>query len=290
MINRDVLKDVQSLHFQVGRRTSVDFALSFSEQVARPFVLRLTGGCANMTAADATKMGKLADALRGYKDGIHLPHFEGVALFGGTQMVSIDNPKQVVPGITEVFPSIAADLPGLVMLGIVPGFRHLLTSHEPTLAGKNILEIRNGIITTIHPSLRSVLLVEPEPNNEQVWDDEWKECARYIRLLHERSWKSLLVVFNGGLVSERELKFWAGAGKREPGKWNVLLVKGSGRIADRYACDEEWLADHPDVFVAEIDDVEEINAKLYQLGALVQGPSGALKPNLKTGESHENEQ
>lgn len=279
---KDVQKHVQSLHFQVGRKTSVDFALSFSEQAARPFVLRLTGGCADMTTADAIGMRNLKDALRGYKGRKQLPQFEGFALFGGTQMISIHDPSKVVPGITEIFPEIAAELPGLVMLGVVPGFRQILTSKEPGLVGKNILEFqpKKGVITTVHPDLRSVLLVEPDPNNEQIWDDEWKECARYIRTLHERNWKSLLVVYNGGSVSERELKFWAGAGNREPGKWNVLLIKDSGRIADQYATDETFLKEHPGVFVAE-NDVEDINDKLYKLDALIpvasrNGDSGSV--------------
>jgi hypothetical protein len=274
----------QSLHFQIGRKTSVDFALSFSEQAARPFVLRLTGGCANMTAADAIGMRNLADALRGFKGSKDLPRFEGFALFGGTQMISIHDPAQVVPGITEIFPSIAQNLPGLVMLGIVPGFRQLLVSKEPGLIGKNILDIqpKKGVITTVHPDLRSVLLVEPEPNNEEIWDDEWKECARYIRTLHERNWKSLLIVYNGGSVSERELKFWAQAGRQEPGRWNVLLIKESGRIADQYAEDQAFLDEHPGVFVAE-NDVEHINETLYKLDALVpvatgSGDSGKVIP------------
>jgi hypothetical protein len=267
---KEVQNDVQSLHFQRGRQSSVDFALSFSEQAARPFVLRLTGGCADMTAADAIGMRNLADALRGFKGRKQLPKFEGFALFGGTQMVSSHDPTQIVPGITEIFPSVSQDLPGMVMLGVVPGFRQILTSKEPGLVGKNILsfEPKKGVITTIHPDLRSVLLVEPEPNNEEIWDDEWKECARYIRTLHERNWTSLLVVYNGGSVSERELKFWAQAGRQDPGRWNVLLIKDSGRITSKYSCDEAWLAEHPGVYCAE-NDVEDINEKLYKLDALV---------------------
>jgi len=267
---KDVMSHVQSLHFQRGKQQNLDFALSFSEQAARPFVLRLTGGCADMTAADAIGMRNLADAFRGYKGRKRLPRFEGFTLFGGTQMVSSHDPKQVVPGITEIFPSVAADLPAMVMLGIVPGFRQLLQSKEPALVGKNILsfEPSKGVITTVHPDLRSVLLVEPEPNNEDIWDDEWKECARYIRTLHERNWQSLLVVYNGGGATERELKFWAEAGNREPGRWNVLLIRESGRKCSQYASDEAWLAEHPSVYCAD-NDVEDINDKLFKLGALV---------------------
>jgi|AGTN01.1.fsa_nt_gi hypothetical protein len=281
---KDVMNSVQSLHFQRGKQSSVDFALSFSEQAARPYVVRLTGGCADMTAADAIGMRNLADAFRGYKGRKRLPRFEGFAIFGGTQMVSIHDPNEVVPGITEIFPSVAADLPNMVMLGVVPGFRQLLTSKEPGLVGKNILafETKKNCITTIHPDLRSVLLVEPEPNNEDIWDDEWKECARYIRTLHERNWQSLLVVYNGGGATERELKFWAEAGNQEPGRWNVLLIKESGRKCSQYASDEAWLAEHPGVYVAE-NDVEDINDKLNKLGALVpvaeeDGDTGKVIP------------
>lgn len=266
------IKTRQSLYFQTGKERSVDFALMFSERSARPFVARLTGGCADMTAADAIGMRNLTDALSGRgTNEERLPRFAGYALFGGTRMLSLHDPSIVVPGITEIFPDVAKhDCPGVVMYGIVPGFRKMERSEDPKLEKYNILDIdmKKKVITIVHPEMKAVLFVQPQPDNEEIWDDEYKECWKYIRTLHERRWGSLLIVYNGGPVTRRELELWAHWGLKEPGLWNVLLIKDSGRAADAFANDREWLDRHPHVHVAE-NSVEAINAKLYELGAVI---------------------
>lgn len=262
----------QSLFFQSGKERSVDFALNFSDKSARPFVLRLTGGCADMTVADAIGMRNLTDALRGRgKRGKRLPRFAGFALFGGTRMVSIHEPHAIVPGITEVFPQAAPDCPGTIMLGVVPGFDKFDRINKRGLKDKLILreEKKKGVYTIVHPDLQSVLFLKPTPDNEAIWEAEMKECWKYIQSLHERNWQSLLVVYNGGPTTDKEIKLWAEWGLREPGRWKILLIKDSGRAADDYASDKEWLAAHPDVHVAE-NSVESINEKLYELEALVE--------------------
>lgn len=282
MDSNDLLIE-QSLFFQSGKDRSIDFALTFSERIARAFVLRLTGGCANMTAADGIGMANLTNALAGRgKRGAALPRFAGFAMFGGTRMVSIHDPRQVIPGITEIFPSIAAECPGTVMLGIVPGFRQILRSRQPGLEREMILSVEpaKNHITIVHPHLDSVLFLQPpaDIDESKIWDEEFKECYKYIRTLHERKWQSLLVVYNGGGATKREVELWAEWSLREPGRWPVLLVRESGRTADEFAANEAFLAAHPDVHVAA-NSVEAINDKLYELGAVVDRTEDANPDN-----------
>ncbi len=274
-MSNKILDDTQSLYFQSGKERSTDFALSFSERAARPYVIRLTGGCALMTTADSIGMKNLSDALRGKINGRkRAPRFAGFAVFGGTRMLSVHDPKIVVPGITEIFPEMAKDSPGMVMLGMVPNFQSISRSKKRGLADKLILSVeeKKGVVTVIHPELRSVLLLQPTPDRLEPWDDEYKECFRLVKSLHERQWKSLLVVYNGGNVTRREVELWQYWGQREPGRWNVLFIKESGRVADEFVdkleSDEGFRSENPDFHYAD-NTAESINAKLDELGAMV---------------------
>ena len=86
-MKHSILDGAQSLYYQSGKERSLDFALSFSERAARPYVIRLTGGCALMTSADSIGMKNLTDALRGKVDGrLRHPRFAAFAIFGGSRM------------------------------------------------------------------------------------------------------------------------------------------------------------------------------------------------------------
>lgn len=275
-MSNKILDGTQSLYFQSGKERSTDFALSFSERAARPYVIRLTGGCALMTTADSIGMKNLTDALRGKINGRKRnPRFAGFAIFGGTRMLSIHDPKIVVPGITEIFPEMAKDSPGMVMLGMVPNFQSISRSKKRGLADKLILSVeeKKGVVTVVHPELRSVLLLQPTPDRLEPWDDEYKECFRLVKSLHDRQWKSLLVVYNGGNVTRREVELWQHWGQREPGRWNVLFIKESGRVADEFVdkleSDADFRSQNPDFHYAE-NTAASINAKLDELGAMVE--------------------
>ncbi|MBC7999696.1 MAG: hypothetical protein IAF58_17215 [Leptolyngbya sp.] len=228
-----------------------------------------------MTTADSIGMKNLSDALRGKINGRkRAPRFAGFAVFGGTRMLSVHDPKIVVPGITEIFPEMAKDSPGMVMLGMVPNFQSISRSKKRGLADKLILSVeeKKGVVTVIHPELRSVLLLQPTPDRIEPWDDEYKECFRLVKSLHDRQWKSLLVVYNGGNVTRREVELWQYWGQREPGRWNVLFIKESGRVADEFVdkleSDEGFRSENPDFHYAD-NTAESINAKLDELGAMV---------------------
>ncbi|HEY9776373.1 MAG TPA: hypothetical protein V6C81_21610 [Planktothrix sp.] len=282
-MNEESKATEQLLFFQDGGRRSVDFALTFAD--AEPLVpkiaCRLTGGCGNMTTADAIGMRNLEQALCGFtKGGGPRRHFAGFGIFGGTRMISPIDPTIVIPGITEIFPNVVKHCPGADTLGIVAGFRRFSRSQEPGLTDKLILSRENNLLTIVHPDPRAVLLLQPTPDNDSVWDDEYKETQKCFTALHDLDWKTLNIVYNGGSVTEREIKLWAYLGRRQPGLWNMLLIKDSGRKASEYASNAEFLAQHPNIHVAE-NDVNAINDKLWQLGVLVEKAQSKVIPFRK---------
>jgi hypothetical protein len=274
MIRRSVIENAPTLFIQTGKEQSALFAMNFARDV-RHFVLRMTGGCGLMEAHDAVGLKNLEDALAGHcEDGRILPRFSGFGLFGGTRMLNAFDPSLIVPGVTEIFPRIAERCTEAVFLGVIAKIGTLkytpygvVLSEEP---GKNFF-------TVIHPGQHSTVLLQPTSDARASYDDEFKECARICGELRKLGWHNLLLVYNGGGVTEREILTWAELGKQDPDGWKVLIVNGSGRIADKYAADKEFLAEHPHVHVAE-NSVEEIRAKLAQLGALTM--PGAARQDL----------
>lgn len=281
MIKRSVVENAPTLFIQTGKEQSALFAMNFARDV-RHFVLRMTGGCGLMEAHDAVGLKNLEDALSGHtsEEGLILPRFSGFGLFGGTRMLNAFDPSNIVPGVTEIFPKIAERCSEAVFLGVIAKIGTLkytrygvVLSEEP---GKNFF-------TVIHPGQHSTVLLQPTSDAKASYDDEFKECARICGELRNIGWQNLLVVYNGGGVTEREILTWAALGQQDPDRWKVLIINGSGRIADKYAADKQFLLEHPTVHVAE-NSVEDIRAKLSELGALtVPGAASAATLSRKVG-------
>lgn len=203
----------------------------------RRVVIRLTGGCGKMSAEDADGLYALyRDALAG---------FDGAMLFGGTRMLLRDDPSVVVPGITEI-PWFCRDVcPDMITLGVIPRTSliglcdyGMLINDEPD----------TPYITIAHPRQHLGLIVQLSADKPEVWDAEWQECVRMTELLRESAgWTSVLICYNGGSVTERELVATATRG------WPVILVDGSGRKTEEYARNEAFLAEHPNVRVCDRD-------------------------------------
>jgi hypothetical protein len=264
MIKRSVIENAPTLFIQTGKEQSALFAMNFARDV-RHFVLRMTGGCGLMEAHDAVGLKNLEDALSGHtEDGRILPRFSGFGLFGGTRMLNAFDPTIIVPGVTEIFPRIADRCTEAVFLGVIAKIGTLkYTPYGVVLSeeqGKNFF-------TVIHPGQQSTVLLQPTSDAKASYDDEFRECARICGELRSLAWQNLLIVYNGGSVTEREILTWAENGKQDPDGWKVLIINGSGRIADKYAADTEFLKEHPTVHVAE-NSVDDIRAKLSALGAL----------------------
>jgi len=280
MIKKSVIADAPSLFIQTGKEQSSLFAMNFARDV-RHYVLRITGGCGLMEAHDAVGLKNLEDALSGYcEDGRILPRFTGFGLFGGTRMLNSFNPTIIVPGITEVFPSIANRCPEAVFLGVIAKIGTLRYTPYGVVLSE---DPGKGWFTVIHPGQHSTVLLQPTADAKASYEDEFKECARICGELRRLDWQNLLLVYNGGGVTEMELKTWAALGQQDPNGWKVLIVNGSGRVADQYAADREFLKEHPTVHVVE-NDVEQIREKLRDLGAIkLPGEAGLKLPRCAAG-------
>jgi len=201
--------------------------MNFARNIQRHFVMRLTGGCGLMTPEDAVGLGNLQEALSGKSptesgDAQH-PRFQGFCLFGGTRMIRKDDPSVIVPGITEVPPAISAFCPDAAMLGVVAKVGHMrYTPHGLVVHGEG----SSDYVTIVHPTQTSTVVLQPSADSLASWDDEAKECINICDALRHLQWQSLLTVYNGGGVTEREIKRWAMLGKIDP-FWRVLLIKGS---------------------------------------------------------------
>lgn len=216
----------------------------------RKFVIRLTGGCGNMSAEDAEGLYAMyRDALAGY---------DGAMLFGGTRMLRRDDPSVIVPGITEI-PSFCRDAcPDMVTLGVIPRTQELGVCELGMVVCD---EKETPYVTVAHPRQDLGLIVQLSADEPEIWDAEWQECMRMTNDLREfAGFTSVLICYNGGTVTERELVATAARG------WPVILVDGSGRKTQEYARNEEFLAAHPNVRVCD-GDAESLRDLLIFFGA-----------------------
>lgn len=266
MSEKSFYDNAPSLFIQTGVDKSQLFGLNSARDV-RHFVLRGTGGCGLMSPKDAVGLRNLELALTGRtEDGrSDLPKFSGLCLFGGTRMVRKDDPSVVIPGITEVFPAIEEHCDQAAMLGVIAKVGHLRYTENGIVISD---EADCEYCTIIHPTQTSCVLLQPSADMQASWDDEFKECVRIAHSLSQVSWKGLLLAYNGGGVTEKEIRTWAKHGQRDP-FWQVLIVNGSGRKCDELANDDKFLADHPTVHVCE-NDIDHMREKLLELDALVE--------------------
>jgi hypothetical protein len=257
---------VPSLYVQnTGEDISAKAALSLTK-AKTPVIVRLTGGCGLMSREHA-------DAMRSFfEEGFS--GFSGALLFGGTQMRMRHDFSEVVHGITEMAPAIRMQCPLSQVLGVVARTSDfqirdvgLVVSDEPS----------SQYVTIVHPNQDVCLVVQKSADQETVWEAEYETCAEIVRYLETYAgWRSLLLVYNGGSITEKELLLWA---KR---KWPVLLIRGSGRTADRYAEDVDFLSCHPSVSTVELSG-EAMRERLQTLGVIPAGEGGPKLRLIKTG-------
>lgn len=200
-------------------------------------VIRLTGGCGKMSVEDAE------DLYRLYRDA--LAGFNGAMLFGGTRMLMRDDPSVIVPGITEIPSFCAGACPDMLTLGVIPRTQDLSVCELGMLVSS---EPGNRYVTIVHPKIELGLLVQRSAEEAEDWDAEFKECLDLVRDLRDfAGFQSILISYNGGTVTEREILATAKRG------WPVILVNGSGRKTEEYANDAAFLKEYPNVKVCERD-------------------------------------
>lgn len=255
------LRTAPSLWFQRQGELSTRVALELTRARDR-CIIRFTGGCGHMSAADADGLAEVfVDAFHG---------FGGAILFGGTRMVLRDDPTIVVPGITEIPARIRTRCPESIALGVVPAIGAFRVSPEHGLVVSD--DACDPYVTIVHPDQTHCVVVQVAEGHAAPWDAEYEECLRITEHVREYAgWASLLICYNGGAVTERELLATANRG------WPVLLIEGSGRTTDRYARDAAFLGLHPNVRSAP-KDAGTIRRVLHELGVVPDAePRRALR-------------
>ena len=236
--------------------------------------------------------GKIGDRV----DGLVTLHdafsgVEGFHLFGGTQLRKLSD-LSLIPSTGDVpialrRDAIAAKNSKVVLVGIIPK-----VAEEPRyLAGLGVVlrvqkEVEKGkqaeYVTMINSDQNIGIVLQPDVNGHYEWIDEIRESLRQCERLAEKGWSSNLIVFGGSVTPdgapklrnvEQELVWWADLAERNPGQnINILLVRGSGGVADKYASNEAWLAQHPSVKVADLS-VESLRSKILEMkGVTVNFP------------------
>jgi len=219
----------------------------------RKCVVRLTGGCGNMSATDAEGLYDLyTQALSG---------FDGAIIFGGTRMVSRDNYDTIIPGITEIPSRMREFCPNMIVLGVIPKTEDL--GLDPDLGLIVSSEPDKPFVTVVHPEQDIVLVVQTSVDDKEIWDAEFYECLRITKDLRDYgSFSSVLISYNGGSVTEREILETAKNGLP------VILIKGSGRKTDEYAANTDFLSTYrSNVAVVEKDPID-LRMKLSEFGIM----------------------
>jgi hypothetical protein len=122
--------------------------------------------------------------------------------------------------------------------------------------------VEDPYFTVIHPEQDITLVVQVSADNPEVWDAEYRECLSITNDLKEYcNFKSVLISYNGGSVTEREILRTAERG------WPVILIKDSGRKTDEYANNREFLALRTNVRVVE-RSAAALRAALAEFGAV----------------------
>ena len=217
----------------------------------RKTVVRFTGGCGKMSDQDAANLLDLfTRAFIGY---------DGAAIYGGTRMLRRDDPTESVMGITEVPSHLRSLCPDMVLLGVVPRTQDLGLCEQGMIVAN---DANDPYFTIVHPEQDITLVVQVSADNPEVWDAEYQECMRITNDLKEYcNFKSILISYNGGSVTEREILRTAEKG------WPVILIKDSGRKTDEYANNREFLALRTNVRVVE-KDAASLRAALVEFGAV----------------------
>ncbi len=252
-----------------GNELSMDQMVKILDYARDPSLVRITGGCGLMEASHWKGM------LRLFRDSF--AGFGGAILVGGTRMLVEENGQPtstIKPGITEIPMVLRRACPDAVIGGLVLGTERynvgektVLFDRQPWSLGQRYAE-QNKFTTILNPEIEYFMYVDHAnlPGNRK-WDAEYQDAISIAKTMCTserpglRKFDPLLVVYNGGGTTEREVRAWCDL------KWPVMLIEGSGRIADTLAHDASFLAENKNVFTVD-RDAELINLMLQARGII----------------------
>ncbi len=247
----DWLLRAMEVLIQSGTEESVEKAFEFARAGLPTFATRFTGMSGFGEAKERAKLPILGEVFKKRR---------GAFLFGGTEIRSLIPPHEVIPTIMSVplwAKESCLDDKTMALFAITPRVDRLKVTQK--FGNIILVEPEHGYFTRMVPHQALAVLLQTSPDDHSDWSQEWKECLSVIERLLRRRWGSLLVSFNGGAETAKEIKAHAKLG------WPVLLIEDSGRMTEELAKNESFRAEYPNVHSA-LCDVESINFKLDELG------------------------
>lgn len=219
----------------------------FAQRGVPKQVFRWTGWAGSI-GEHGSQLSEMVRAFSGVK-GFHM--------FGGTQIRSLDD-GSVIPMVSDIPVKLKQNDHDLILVGIIPK-----VSEEPLYReGLGIVlgvDEKNNRFTTINDDQNIGIVLQPDVNGHYGWIDEIIESRRQCSRLMDKKWSGNLVVFGGTTTAEGDLKLrnveqelvWWAKDAQDHSEWdiNIILIRGSGGVADKYASNAEWLAANPRVKV-----------------------------------------
>lgn len=257
----------------LGESSAVAFHLCESGIPRQLF--RLTGGI-EVAEEFVPGLEILYQALVDHQEQEDRDGIEGHVFFGGTRTRYLFRPEIVLPGITEVAAWLRRRNDRVRLYGIAPRLdRQQQTPFGLLLSVKRVPERpEESTFTCLHPQPDLNLVLQHSSDTQANYDDEWQRVLGIVSEVFRRGgWKALLIAYNGGVITKREIQAWLAMDERdqvfgiEP-RYHILLVKGSGRITGEFAENPE-ITGRRNVWVAE-QQVESIRGVLRHLGMLAQ--------------------
>lgn len=226
-------------------------------------VIRWTGW-AGGTGEYADELASVANAFVGVK-GFHM--------FGGTQIHDIDT-GATLPSVCEIPVALKRADSDLILVGIIPK----VTEEPKYVPGIGIVvSVRpeRGQFTSINSDQNIGIVLQPDVNGTYNWIDEAKESHRQVSKFMSKGWAGTLVICGGSVSKpdspiastvEQELRMWAQTAKQNPNlNLNIILVDKTGGVAEKFANDQNWLADKPFVKVVN-PSRESIRSAATEIG------------------------
>jgi hypothetical protein len=237
----------------------------FAQRGVPQQIIRWTGWSGNIGEYGP----KLESVVKGF-EGV-----KGFHMFGGTQIRDLDS-GVVIPTVCDIPVALKKQDRDLILIGVIPK-----VSEEPIYKEGLGLVLRvnekENRFTTVNDDQNIGIVLQPDVNGKYEWIDEIKESRRQCSRLMEKKWKGTLVVFGGTVTPDEDLKlrnveqelvWWAQDAKAHP-DWdlNIVLIRGSGGVADKYANNPDWLRENPSVKVFDAD-ASAIADGLSKLGGM----------------------
>ncbi len=261
--------------FYQDRGADFERLVSMLQLAPDSFVLRLTGGCLNMSEQDSKGLYNLFVSA--------LLNFQGIVLSGATRSVSDDAEQEVRPSIPEIGPMLERYLKDAQHLGLIPGAEIKAQGDGYTQVQYDHHQNRDWNIIA-HPHSEKAMVISKE--TDYLWDSEWQAAQELIQHLQSiNSCRgSVIISYDGGIATENELRA-AAERSLEDRSQHIILITGSDpqRATDRLSRDAEFLKNYPNVHVVEKDSAA-LKEKLLDIGCFTNGLSD-LKAPYKSGKA-----